>query len=121
MPPSHQESAPLAYILALPVKNGPLPEKLKSSESTVALDEYFQPVKNLGIWVFWSYRTTLTLQNIDAKPFKVWCEQTKNIEQSHGNEVSCQIFQQVKKFVQCHVNTRFDCQSLLQRPVCITE
>ena len=62
MPPPHQESAPLAYTLALPVKNGPLPEKLKSSESTAALNEYFQPVKNLGIWVFCSHRTTLTLQ-----------------------------------------------------------
>ena len=78
----------------------------------------------LKIWVFGCSVHTEPpepYKNIDAKPFKVWCEQTKNIEQSHGNEVSRQIFQQVKKFVQCHVNTRFDCQRLLQRPVCITE
>ena len=77
MPPSHQESAPLAYILALPVKNGPLPEKLKSSESTAALDEYFQPVKNLGIWVFCSHRTTLTLQKYRCQAIQslVWTGQ----------------------------------------------
>ena len=77
MPPSHQESAPLAYILALPVKNGPLPEKLKSSKSTAALDEYFQPVKNLGIWVFCSHRATLTLQKYRCQAIQslVWTDQ----------------------------------------------
>ena len=34
MPPSPQESAPLAHIFALPAMNGPLPAELKFTENT---------------------------------------------------------------------------------------